>query len=323
MDISSVITQVTDPATIAVNKPPGPENAEEGGASASNEESSFVQSPEKEAEVSSPLSLNKTDENPPKADLELVKSPVDGKRRRQRGSGGGGSGLLNRLLCCFGVGASNGPGGRAEHYRNGQTRPQDLLGPRDPAMADRICAVIDLDETLVHSSFKYVQDPDFAIGVEIEGFVHQVYVLKRPYADEFLRRMGELFECVLFTASLAKYADPVSDHLDKWGALKYRLFREACVFHCDNYVKDLSLLGRPVDRCVIIDNSPASYMLNKENAIQVKTWLGDRSDTELRDLLPYMEELAKAQSVSTYLREHPPPSHSLLNFGHILHLHDH
>lgn len=35
-------------------------------------------------------------------------------------------------------------------------------------------------------------------------FVSQVYVLKRPYVDEFLQRMGELFECVLFTASLAK-----------------------------------------------------------------------------------------------------------------------
>lgn len=32
----------------------------------------------------------------------------------------------------------------------------------------------------------------------------QVYVLKRPHVDEFLQRMGELFECVLFTASLAK-----------------------------------------------------------------------------------------------------------------------
>lgn len=32
----------------------------------------------------------------------------------------------------------------------------------------------------------------------------QVYVLKRPHVDEFLRRVGELFECVLFTASLAK-----------------------------------------------------------------------------------------------------------------------
>jgi len=32
----------------------------------------------------------------------------------------------------------------------------------------------------------------------------QVYVLKRPYVDEYLQKMGELFECVLFTASLAK-----------------------------------------------------------------------------------------------------------------------
>jgi len=32
----------------------------------------------------------------------------------------------------------------------------------------------------------------------------QVYVLKRPHVDEFLQKMGELFECVLFTASLGK-----------------------------------------------------------------------------------------------------------------------
>ena len=35
-------------------------------------------------------------------------------------------------------------------------------------------------------------------------FDFQVYVLKRPHVDEFLQRVGELFECVLFTASLSK-----------------------------------------------------------------------------------------------------------------------
>ena len=43
--------------------------------------------------------------------------------------------------------------------------------------------------------------------VEIDGQVHQVYVTKRPHVDEFLRRVGELYECVLFTASLAKVSD--------------------------------------------------------------------------------------------------------------------
>ena len=32
----------------------------------------------------------------------------------------------------------------------------------------------------------------------------QVYVLKRPHVDTYLERMGEMYECVLFTASLAK-----------------------------------------------------------------------------------------------------------------------
>lgn len=32
----------------------------------------------------------------------------------------------------------------------------------------------------------------------------QVYVLKRPHVDEFLQAVGQLFECVLFTASLGK-----------------------------------------------------------------------------------------------------------------------
>lgn len=40
----------------------------------------------------------------------------------------------------------------------------------------------------------------------------QVYVLKRPHVDEFLQRMGELFECVLFTASLAKVGAASSRH---------------------------------------------------------------------------------------------------------------
>lgn len=115
--------------------------------------------------------------------------------------------------------------------------------------------------------------------------------------DEFLRRMGELFECVLFTASLAKvpmgsqgertgegsrsqdcskpkhlpfsqYADPVTDLLDRCGVFRARLFRESCVFHQGCYVKDLSRLGRDLRKTLILDNSPASYIFHPENAVR-------------------------------------------------------
>ncbi|XP_012671744.2 CTD (carboxy-terminal domain, RNA polymerase II, polypeptide A) small phosphatase-like a isoform X3 [Clupea harengus] len=164
------------------------------------------------------------------------------------------------------------------------------------------CVVIDLDETLVHSSFKPISNADFIVPVEIDGTVHQVYVLKRPHVDEFLQKMGELFECVLFTASLAKYADPVADLLDQWGVFRARLFRESCVFHRGNYVKDLSRLGRELSKVIIVDNSPASYIFHPENAVPVQSWFDDMTDTELLDLIPVFEGLSRESEIYTMLQ---------------------
>ncbi|XP_074140658.1 CTD small phosphatase-like protein isoform X4 [Sminthopsis crassicaudata] len=168
------------------------------------------------------------------------------------------------------------------------------------------CMVIDLDETLVHSSFKPISNADFIVPVEIDGTVHQVYVLKRPHVDEFLQRMGQLFECVLFTASLAKYADPVADLLDRWGVFRARLFRESCVFHRGNYVKDLSQLGRELSKVIIIDNSPASYIFHPENAVPVQSWFDDMNDTELLDLIPFFEGLSREEEVYGMLQKFGP-----------------
>ena len=42
------------------------------------------------------------------------------------------------------------------------------------------CLALDLDETLVHSSFQPVKIASFTIPVNIEGVTHNVYVIKRP-----------------------------------------------------------------------------------------------------------------------------------------------
>ncbi|XP_067824500.1 CTD (carboxy-terminal domain, RNA polymerase II, polypeptide A) small phosphatase-like a isoform X4 [Heptranchias perlo] len=149
---------------------------------------------------------------------------------------------------------------------------------------------------------KPINNADFIVPVEIDGTVHQVYVLKRPHVDLFLQKMGQLFECVLFTASLAKYADPVADLLDRWGVFRARLFRESCVFHRGNYVKDLSRLGRDLSKVIIVDNSPASYIFHPENAVPVQSWFDDMSDTELFDLIPFFEGLSKEEDVYNLLQ---------------------
>lgn len=50
-------------------------------------------------------------------------------------------------------------------------------------------------------------------------------MLKRPHVDEFLQRMGELFECVLFTASLAKVSPPPPPPKGSWGRWPFRTCR--------------------------------------------------------------------------------------------------
>jgi RNA polymerase II subunit A small phosphatase-like protein len=75
--------------------------------------------------------------------------------------------------------------------------------------------VLDLDETLVHSSFKPIADPDIILPIDIEGRVCNVYILVRPGCNLFLTEMAKYYEVVIFTASLSKYADPLMDILDE------------------------------------------------------------------------------------------------------------
>lgn len=229
--------------------------------------------------------------------------------------------IVNFLLCCLG-GNCRRRSNNADYLADGEptvdherlvlnpefnlnleSNEKFLLPAQRQNERSKICLVIDLDETLVHSSFKPVANADFVVPVEIDGQVHQVYVTKRPHVDEFLLKVGQMYECVLFTASLAKYADPVADLLDPSNVFRSRLFRESCTFFNGNYVKDLSRLGRDLRKVIIIDNSPASYIFHQENAVPVSSWFDDMHDTELLTLLPIFERLALNDDVIQALHE--------------------
>mmetsp|Transcript_38787 Transcript_38787/g.77768 ORF Transcript_38787/g.77768 Transcript_38787/m.77768 type:complete len:355 (+) Transcript_38787:230-1294(+) len=239
--------------------------------------------------------------------------------------------IFRKFLCgCFAPLISNRDGFQSPFPNAGLLRigcaSKDSTQTLPPLLPEKInpnkvTLILDLDETLVHSSFQPVENPDFVIPVEVDGAVHRVFVCKRPGVDEFMRTVGELFEVVVFTASLDKYANPVLDLLDKTNSVHFRLFREACVMADGSLVKDLTRLGRDLHKIIIVDNSPTSYMLQPQNAVPISSWFDDVEDRQLNNLLPWFVGVAKADDVLPSLSElrscmlsgfglPPQPSHS-------------
>lgn len=177
-----------------------------------------------------------------------------------------------------------------------------FLPPQSKDKQGKKTLILDLDETLVHSSFKPHPSrmADIMLPVNIDGRDSLVYVLVRPGAVEFCERMSQIYEVVIFTASLSKYAEPLVRMLDRseiW--CSHLLFREHCTFveAQEAFVKDLSLIGRDLKDLIIIDNSPTSYHFHPENALPSRSWYEDSQDRELYEFIPLLQTLAKVEDV--------------------------
>ena len=181
-----------------------------------------------------------------------------------------------------------------------------LISPQTESKQGLKTLVLDLDETLVHSMFEPSGEFDFVVKVNVEGNWYNVYVKERPGLETFLEEAAELFELVVYTASLANYADPVLDHIDPKRRISHRLFREHCVLYNGSFVKDLGRLGRELSNVVILDvpstqNSPASYLFHPDHAVPIRSYFDDSADRELEEVLGVLREMTKAEDVAAFL----------------------
>lgn len=120
---------------------------------------------------------------------------------------------FRNLLCCLAPGiqsdryfraGSEGAAGRGAPDGLPTPRPgtedypgwvgAPVLPPLDPEDVGKKTLVLDLDETLVHSSFKPVPNAHYVIPVEIEGKSVDVFVQKRPFLEEFMAKVAPVFE---------------------------------------------------------------------------------------------------------------------------------
>jgi len=199
--------------------------------------------------------------------------------------------VLN-VLGMLGAASSPGPG-----------LPEPIPSANGNAL--NLTVVLDLDETLVHCRLEQlpVGRPNFSVSFEDTDIAGFVYI--RPAARLFLEVAARLFEVVVFTASSQAYADQVLDQLDPEGKLlSGRLYRQHCTSEVGGFLKDLRSLGRPMERAVLVDNSPVSLVLCPDNGVLVSSWTAEEEhDQELMHLLLLLQDCAQQPSVPAYLRE--------------------
>ena len=67
------------------------------------------------------------------------------------------------------------------------------------------------------------------------------------------------------------------------------MYRQHVTIRDDEYLKDLSRIGREIENMIIVDNMPQNFNLQKENGIFIKSFYGDdNDDTALIDLAPIL-----------------------------------
>ncbi|KAI4373119.1 hypothetical protein MLD38_011279 [Melastoma candidum] len=161
-----------------------------------------------------------------------------------------------------------------------------------------VTLVLDLDETLVHSTTKPCADADFSFQIPINMEEKTVYVRRRPFLKVFLERVSEMFEIILFTASQKMYAELLLDNLDPERKFFSRsAFRDSCVLADGIFTKDLTVLGVDLAKVAIVDNTPQVYRWQVNNGIPIKSWYDDPLDSELMNLLPFLETLVDVDDV--------------------------
>ncbi|CAE7038844.1 ctdspl2a [Symbiodinium natans] len=173
----------------------------------------------------------------------------------------------------------------------------------DGEIMPRMTVVLDLDETLSHCRLEPLKSlqPDFCVHFEESKATGYVYV--RPNARLFLEVASRLFEVVVFTASSKSYADQVLDQLDPDRQhISTRLYRQHCVERSGAFLKDLRRMGRRMDRCLLVDNSPVSLALCPDNGVVVSSWTAeDPDDKELMELLLILQQCDLEASVPQFL----------------------
>ena len=139
----------------------------------------------------------------------------------------------------------------------------------------KYCLILSLDKTLCYKNI---------ITNEI---------ILRNGLFSFLSSIKPFYEIISFSTETKDFCDSIINMIEQDKKyFEYNFYKEHCVLYNNNFVKDISLIGRDISKIIIVDNDEKCFGLNKENGIKIKTFNEENSnDNKLFELKKILKDL--------------------------------
>ncbi|WP_152049515.1 HAD family hydrolase [Tautonia marina] len=162
--------------------------------------------------------------------------------------------------------------------------------------------ILDLDETLASATTEHRPDlgePDFRVA--------SFAVYRRPHLAEFLRTVAGWYDLSVWSSASGPYVlalvgglfpDPSSLRF-VWSCERCtrRLHPETQEYYWVKDLKKVKRVGFALERVLMIDDTPAKLERNYGNHLRVHLFEGQPADTELRDMLPFLDRLRTVENM--------------------------
>lgn len=174
----------------------------------------------------------------------------------------------------------------------------------------KLTVVFDLDRTLIYSRHPHTTFFDKGrlrtfVTLPSDKNPDGVLVIERPGLSEFLRDLSEFCELMIFTAGTREYAEPIVRTILPDGVTFSKIFcrENTTATKYYEYVKNLDLLNRPLEKVVILDDEPNAFSLHPRNGILIPKFEGDpNDDCLLSTCLPLIRVLSDVNDIRDYIR---------------------
>jgi len=162
--------------------------------------------------------------------------------------------------------------------------------------------IFDLDETLIHATESELDRPcNFKFD--------EYFVYERPGLRQFLSDTAKHFSIGIWSSAGDNYVNEIVRHIKPegvkfeivWGRSKCSLKRDLTfdTYCFEKRLDKLKKKGFRLEQVLVVDDSPSKARTNYGNAIYIKEFTGDKSDSELQFLYEYLLTLKTVDNVRT------------------------